>query len=238
LYQTKVVSASETQSYLAAMVLGAVGLVCGFFGPIALNNQANQGPLFGLFLAGPLGFVAGFVFGSVTTQWRVSTKDFTSSLAVLAVGFGLMTLYESLPPDRYRAFVIDAEVLRCESPNLLLAQTRTRPGWWCHDPSQMRQLQTSVVLTTRVHRRWEILEHQKPWNRGQLTARRSRDFTGDRYFLSENNASCGKHPVGSRDLYVPNRDSAHISAENSLSECLGLYVLNPVPGLYRALIQP
>ena len=33
-----------------ALALGAVGFACGFFGPIALNPGANQGPLLGLFI--------------------------------------------------------------------------------------------------------------------------------------------------------------------------------------------
>jgi len=43
-----------------------IGFICfaaGFFGPIVLAPDANQGPLLGIFITGPLGFVAGSVFG-------------------------------------------------------------------------------------------------------------------------------------------------------------------------------
>jgi hypothetical protein len=40
-------------------VVGAVGFAGGFFGPILLTPEANQGPLLGIFITGPLGFIAG-----------------------------------------------------------------------------------------------------------------------------------------------------------------------------------
>jgi hypothetical protein len=48
---------------LGGVILGAIGLAGGFFGPLLLTPQANQGPLLGLFITGPLGFVIGFFLG-------------------------------------------------------------------------------------------------------------------------------------------------------------------------------
>ena len=42
-----------------ALVVGGVGFVGGFFGPMIFAPEANQGPLLGLFITGPLGFVLG-----------------------------------------------------------------------------------------------------------------------------------------------------------------------------------
>lgn len=44
-------------------VLGAIGFAGGFFGPIIFNPQANQGPLLGIFITGPLGFLIGAALG-------------------------------------------------------------------------------------------------------------------------------------------------------------------------------
>jgi hypothetical protein len=44
---------------LGAVVLGAIDFSAGFFGPIIFMPVANQGPLLGLFITGPLGFVLG-----------------------------------------------------------------------------------------------------------------------------------------------------------------------------------
>jgi len=48
-----------------AMVLGAIGFCGGFFGPMIFAPEANQGPLLGLFITGPLGFVLGGIGGAV-----------------------------------------------------------------------------------------------------------------------------------------------------------------------------
>ena len=46
-----------------AGIVGAVGFCGGFFGPMIFTPEANQGPLLGLFITGPLGFVAGAIGG-------------------------------------------------------------------------------------------------------------------------------------------------------------------------------
>lgn len=49
----------------AAITTGAVGFCTGFFGPIIFTPQANQGPLLGIFITGPLGFLLGGIGGLV-----------------------------------------------------------------------------------------------------------------------------------------------------------------------------
>lgn len=46
-----------------AAVAGAIGFCGGFFGPMILTPGANQGPLLGLFITGPLGFMGGGIGG-------------------------------------------------------------------------------------------------------------------------------------------------------------------------------
>jgi hypothetical protein len=50
---------------LGALILGGVGFAGGFFGPIIFLPGANQGPLLGIFITGPLGFILGAVGGAV-----------------------------------------------------------------------------------------------------------------------------------------------------------------------------
>ena len=54
---------------LGAVILGAVGFIGGFFGPIIFMPGANQGPLLGIFITGPLGFVLGAIAGAI--HWVV-----------------------------------------------------------------------------------------------------------------------------------------------------------------------
>ena len=46
-------------------LLGGIGFALGFFGPLIFTPEANQGPLLGIFITGPLGFVAGLVLGAL-----------------------------------------------------------------------------------------------------------------------------------------------------------------------------
>jgi hypothetical protein len=52
-----------TMTLGGAMIVGTIGFVGGFFGPMIWAPDANQGPLLGLFITGPLGFVLGGIAG-------------------------------------------------------------------------------------------------------------------------------------------------------------------------------
>jgi hypothetical protein len=54
-----------TSMVLGACVLGGAGFAVGFFGPILFMPEANQGPLLGIFITGPLGFVLGAIAGGI-----------------------------------------------------------------------------------------------------------------------------------------------------------------------------
>ena len=54
-----------THVMLGAIVLGAIGFCGGFFGPMLFAPEANQGPLLGLFITGPLGFLLGGIGGLI-----------------------------------------------------------------------------------------------------------------------------------------------------------------------------
>ena len=63
--------------FKGALIGGGIGFCAGFFGPMVFAPDANQGPLLGIFITGPLGAVlgaiGGFVYGikqrSSTDQW-------------------------------------------------------------------------------------------------------------------------------------------------------------------------
>ena len=54
----------------AAVVTGGVGFCLGFYGPMLLAPQSNQGPLLGIFITGPAGFVLGGAGGSLYWVFR------------------------------------------------------------------------------------------------------------------------------------------------------------------------
>jgi len=46
-----------------ALKWGGVAFAVGFIGPMILAPGANQGPMLGIFITGPLGFLGGLVYG-------------------------------------------------------------------------------------------------------------------------------------------------------------------------------
>lgn len=48
-----------------AILFGVVGFAIGFFGPMVIAPQANQGPLLGTFITGPAGILVGAIAGLI-----------------------------------------------------------------------------------------------------------------------------------------------------------------------------
>ena len=44
------------------LITGGIFFVLGYVGPILLFPGANQGPLLGIFITGPLGLIAGVIY--------------------------------------------------------------------------------------------------------------------------------------------------------------------------------
>ena len=53
-----------------ALITGAIGFALGFFGPMIFAPGANQGPMLGIFITGPLGLVVGAIGGGVVWARR------------------------------------------------------------------------------------------------------------------------------------------------------------------------
>ena len=57
-----------------ALSVGAIAFLLGFVGPIVVTPSANQGPLLGIFITGPLGLALGLVWGLVRAVRRRGSK--------------------------------------------------------------------------------------------------------------------------------------------------------------------
>ena len=53
-----------------ALAVGAASFLAGFVGPMVLAPHANQGPLLGILITGPLGLLAGLVWGAARAWGR------------------------------------------------------------------------------------------------------------------------------------------------------------------------
>ena len=60
-----------------ALLLGGLGFVIGFLGPMIVAKDTSQGPLVGVFIAAPLGLILGAVGGYIiaSKQQRASVSD-------------------------------------------------------------------------------------------------------------------------------------------------------------------
>jgi hypothetical protein len=63
-----------TSALVGGIMLGGICFAAGFFGPLILTPQSNQGPLLGIFITGPLGFVLGAIIGWLTAWIRGSKQ--------------------------------------------------------------------------------------------------------------------------------------------------------------------
>ncbi len=55
----------------AGVLVGGIALVPGMIVPIILDPTSNQGPLLGVLVTGPLGFILGCLVGAVLARWLV-----------------------------------------------------------------------------------------------------------------------------------------------------------------------
>ena len=237
------------RSSIAALLLGGVGLLCGYFGPSILNAEAAQGPLLGIFVTAPLAFAIGIVIGVATATLKTSSSVFVIVLMIALVTTGGVSLYLSLPEDRFEAFVVDGEVQACQSAEVFLPAAEARWNklnndnpWekprpnWRRDIQGMLERDQGVVVTLIVHRRWDIYERRKPWNRGRLTAKASNEERKlEKYFARSRDQSCTPYPNGLRTLYAPQWELSRVSPPDALPPFLGFHVLKDAPEKYRAM---
>ncbi len=62
------------RAFRFAFTIGGVSFLFGYCGPLMWAPQANQGPLLGIFVTGPIGFFVGLLLGGLTTP-RTSSAD-------------------------------------------------------------------------------------------------------------------------------------------------------------------
>jgi len=240
-----------------AAVLGCTGFAAGFFGPIALNPEANQGPLVGILITGPLGALAGLVLGAIFRFLPVTDRLRLQALVLVSSILALGTLYYCLPDPKVRGYVIEAEVEDCAVParafgpaladwEQAVARTTwaTPPANWKDTARRNIERDTGLVLTMRVVRRSTIYEHRKPWDAGRITASpwAARD-EAERYYARDAGSDCAAYRARGRDLYTPFTDSpsdriepAAVWPPADTTGFLRLMELGPVPVEYRRLL--
>jgi uncharacterized membrane protein YeaQ/YmgE (transglycosylase-associated protein family) len=77
-----------------ALMLGITGFLIGFFGPMRFQPWANQGPMVGIFVTGPLGILGGGLLGGAL---KIAKSDWNArrllwTLNVVTLVYGLIVL--------------------------------------------------------------------------------------------------------------------------------------------------
>lgn len=230
-----------------ALVLGIVGFACGFFGPIALAPDANQGPLLGILISGPGGALLGAILGVVAALFpkRVQAR----ALAVAATAVALITLYFSTPSPQFRATIIDAELRGCQPPDALkeaaladwdkqiakVTWAQPRAGWK-EDFDRMLEERSGVVVTLQVRRSAMVYENRKPWNRGTLLLKPWQSVDAQKqYFAARWGTSCADYADFKSGLLVATGKTSTQWPPELLPNLLDLQTIEPLPAEYRAL---
>lgn len=226
-----------------AVTLGAIGFLCGFFGPMVFSPDANLGPMLGIFTTGPVSLFIGLILGL-----RGYVK--ISELVIASLIVATVSLSMSMPRPRYIGHVIDAEIRDCKQSTDIIENSvsewkkfKDEPGWWAKRPGwesgikRMIDEYPGVVLEMWVYREREIYEQRKPWNRGQINATDWIEVNkSKKYFARLSSSSCTKYSPKIRNMYLPHAEVSSTTPPDILPAFLGLYVLRPVPDIYRSLI--
>src|SRR5262245_20826596 len=196
------------------LALGAVGLVCGFFGPLALSPDGGLGPLLGLLITGPGGAALGLASGLAVRRLPLQPGARWELLGASCLVVALWVLYAAMPAPKLCGEIIDAEIRGCTPPSVDATVQPAHAG------------NPGGVLELHVVRRRGIYETQKPWNRGKLLARAwetARDV--EPYFAHFAGGSCADYEPGRR-VFSPTRSTD------------SLPTLRPVPEEYLRFAGP
>jgi hypothetical protein len=225
------------------LALGAVGFVCGFFGPLVFAPDANQGPLLGIFITGPGGAALGALLGLIVRALDVPNGIATKALAGTAAVYALVCLYFCQPEPQFYATVLDAQIVSCSPPTLLKDKAFQewedrihRVTWappranWKEDFPHMLEVDPGVVLDLNVDSARRLYANRKPWNRGTFFARRVRtQEIPTQYFARYAGASCDRYPPGTHALLLATGETSQLWPAERLTVFLGLQIVEPLP---------
>lgn len=218
------------------VLLGAIGFAAGFFGPIALNPSANQGPLLGIFITGPGGAVLGALLGALLGGLGVSRAMVLNILCGVAVLGAVVILFFCLPEPKFRGNVVELEVTGCASPTALkqeafaywekrLAAAHWAPARpsWKEGFEELVAGDPGVVLTGRIKRVVGLYENRKPWNAGTFSPGKAW-WVQEQYFMP--GASCAEQ-TGRTAVYAARGEESKGWPADKLPNFLNLQVLQP-----------
>jgi hypothetical protein len=238
------------------LVLGGVGFLAGFIGPVVFNPEANQGPLFGIFISGPGGAVLGLILGGICLALKVPARNQWGILALSAVVLALATLTFCLPEPELRGYALEVQVDRCQPPAQVVDNAITywdgriaKATWatpreeWQEDARARAQTADGVVLDVSILREARIVRNRKPWNNGQLSTHGWHTEANTKsYYADFAGNSCADYPMGKKTVFYSPYEVTGMSRgkgdwpPRNLADFLDRAVLQKMPDEYRDIV--
>jgi hypothetical protein len=237
-----------------AVVLGLVGFVCGFIGPILLNPGANQGPLMGIFITGPGGLILGGILGYIAAKCELTRRTQFIALASASILTGTLVFIFCVVSvqDKYVGSFVRAEIRKCKDPKTLIPEKITswknrlrknsyvkpREGWE-KNVDKMTQEDRGVVLEMLVQNHKSIYKSNKPWDRGKLKTGTARSEPGEikNFYVRFKGDSCQKYPMGMKVLWFDSQEISRVLPPDILPTFLDLTVLSEIPDQFSPLLR-
>jgi len=229
---------------LWGFIAGVVGLVFGYGGNFwQAADPGSVAPLTGIFMTGPIGAIAGFLYGVVCGARSVSSKLTLIGGALLTLVVGVATLLITAPEYQPQVRIVEASVTTCTPVTSVLSsrteywrsevQRVTRehivdvPADWERDVPLMVQRRPGAVVTMDVKKTSWI--EQRRWKSGRVDTRlKERDYPPDTERIFMDNLACGAPLPKSRQWCVCSVRSNRYPPSD-LAEYLELWVAYPVP---------
>lgn len=192
-------------------ILGAVGFLTGFLGPMIFVPEANQGPMVGIFISGPAGVALGFVLYATCKLLNLSAQSQWRMLSFAAILGGVVVLLAVQPRPALRGTLYDGEVKACRSPReaeeeilqywedriAKVTWAEPRSGWQ-QDMHEMLERAPGILVSVEVTQENKVFERRKPWNRGAIFASGWQSISEAKSFYYPA-GSCNDFPIG-RDV--------------------------------------
>jgi hypothetical protein len=174
-FQKRMDNKTRLPGFRWPLLLGLTGFATGFFGPMVFTPEANQGPLVGILISGPAGFVLGLLLLGLCTVGRVQAQTQWRLLKGTAVAGALVVLIIVQPQPALRGYVMDLEIESCtELPDAEeqisnywsgrianASWAAARPGWQ-QDLHRTLHQTPGVILGIAVQRQISVRERRKP----------------------------------------------------------------------------
>jgi len=240
-------------AFLWILILGAVGFLAGFIGPMILAPDANQGPLVGIFISGPGGAILGAILLAISRVFRIPAAKQWLMLLVMAALLAIVTLVCVMPSPQFLGYIVDAQIQSCATPAQSaddaikyweervgsVTGASSRPGWQDEARADLRS-DAGVVLEVQIARHKGIYEGSKLWNKGRLLTRGWFDVNEKkRFYAQPASGSCTEFPAGTHLInfvayhYSDKPASAADWPPREIPNFLNLQTISAVPDEYR-----